>query len=95
MIALGTSLAEFLATVIAVLCRHGVVAVGNVLDSGRASGFRRRYSHNRLVGHAWRDGRRATAMISGWRVSRTEGAFLLGACVAYVGSLIVRGVMNI
>ena len=61
MIALGTSLREFLATVIAVLRRHGVVAVGNVLDSNRASGFRRRYSHNGCVGHAWRDGYRAAA----------------------------------
>jgi cation:H+ antiporter len=34
-------------------------------------------------------------MITGWRVSRVEGAFLLCAYVVYGGSLTARGIINV
>lgn len=109
MIALGTSLPELFATVIAALRRHGDVAVGNVLGSNLFNILGTLGATAAIEPLAFAEdirtidvwvmlGVTAVAlqlMISGWRVSRTEGAFLLCAYVAYVGSLVMRGVINV
>lgn len=106
MIAVGTSLPELFATVVAVLRRHGDVAVGNVLGSNlfnilgalgaTAAIDTLPFAADIRTIDVWVM-LAATAlaiplMVTGWRISRGEGIFLLLAYAVYVGSLTVRGV---
>jgi cation:H+ antiporter len=109
MIALGTSLPELFATVIAALRRHGDVAVGTVIGSNLFN-ILGTLGATAAIGpltfaadissiDVWvMLGVTVVAlklMITGWSVSRIEGAFLLCAYVVYLGSLTVRGIINI
>jgi len=109
LIALGTSLPELFATVIAALRHHGDVAVGNVLGSnmfnilgtlGATAAIEPlTFAADIQSIDVWVM-LAATAvalplMVTGWRVSRTEGAFLLCAYMLYVGSLTMRGVIDV
>ena len=109
MIALGTSLPELFATVIAALRRHGDVAIGNVLGSNLFNILGTLGATATIEPLTFASDIRSIdvwvmlgvtvvalpLMITGWRVSRVEGAFLLCAYVVYVGSLTARGIINI
>jgi len=104
LVAFGTSLPELAATVVAVYRRHTDIAIANALGSNifNILGV---LGAGALFGPLEFSGRIATydqwimlgaaaillpVMISGWRVSRIEGAALLAAYTAYIGSLILR-----
>lgn len=109
MIALGTSLPELFATVIAALRGHGDVAVGNVLGSnlfnilgtlGATAAIEPlSFAVDIQSIDVWVMLAATVValplMISGWRISRVEGGFLLCAYVVYVGSLVNRGVISV
>lgn len=105
LVALGTSLPELFATVIAALRRHGDVAIGNVLGSNLfnimgtlgatavlgplpiAADIRSIDIWVMLAATALA----IPLMVTGWRISRLEGIFLMLAYAVYIASLFLRG----
>lgn len=109
MIALGTSLPELFATVIAALRGHRDVAVGNVLGSNLFNILGTLGATAAVESLTFAADLRTIdvwvmlavtlmalpLMVTDWRVSRIEGAVLLCAYVVYVGSLVTRGTINV
>ena len=109
MIALGTSLPELFATVIAALRKHGDVAVGNVIGSnlfnilgtlGATAAIQPLSVASDIASIDIWVMLAATIvafqlMWTDWKISRIEGAILLCAYIGYIGSLIVRGVITV
>ena len=105
MVAVGTSLPELFATVIAALRRRGDVAVGNVLGSNLFNILGTLGATAILGPLPFADDIRtidtwvmvaATAlaiplMVTGWRISRREGILLIAAYGVYVVNLFFRG----
>jgi cation:H+ antiporter len=104
LVAFGTSLPELAATMVAAYRRHTDIAIANVLGSnifnvlgvlGAGALFGPLSFSDHIVSiDQWIMLGSAIVllpiMISGWRVSRTEGAFLLASYIAYMGSLTIR-----
>ena len=109
MVALGTSLPELFATIIAALRRNGDVAIGNVLGSnifnilgtlGITAAIRPlQFALDICTIDVWvMLGVTIVAlklMITKWRISRIEGTLLLCFYAAYVGSLAMRGIIKV
>lgn len=104
LVAFGTSLPELAATLVAAYRRHTDIAIANVLGSnifnvlgvlGAGALFGPLGFSEHIVSiDQWVMLGTAVIllpiMISGWRVSRAEGAVLLLAYVVYMGSLTIR-----
>jgi cation:H+ antiporter len=104
LVAFGTSLPELAATLVAAYRRHTDIAIANVLGSNIFNilgvlGAGALFGHLGFSEHIvsidqWVMLGTAVIllpiMITGWRVSRAEGAVLLLGYVAYIGSLTVR-----
>lgn len=104
LVAFGTSLPELAATIVAAFRRHTDIAIANALGSnifnilgvlGVGALFGRLEFSAQIVSYdQWvMLGTAAIllpVMISGWRVSRTEGAVFVTGYVAYIASLFIR-----
>lgn len=104
LVAFGTSLPELAATLVAAYRRHTDIAIANVLGSnifnilgvlGTGALFGPLgFSTHIITIDQWVMLGTAVIllpiMITGWRVSRSEGALLLFSYSAYIGSLVIR-----
>ncbi len=104
LVALGTSLPELAATMVAAYRRHADIAIANVLGSNIFK-FLGVLGAGALIGPLPFSEHIVTVdqwimlasavilmpiMVTGWRVSRTEGAALLAAYATYIGSLTIQ-----